>query len=338
MVTESNNSDPLVIACDLIKDQRLYCLPSWVNARIEDTFAGSVKLISFDANNSTPEAEAEIDVYWGNFFTADLLERMPKLKWIHCASVGVNRAAVPEVAQRNIVVTNSHGILTAPVSAAVMGMICALARGFHHAWRLRSEGRMDRLQFDQYFDEMHDLEGETCLIVGLGDVGSRVAATCAALGMKVSAIKNRIGELPPNVERVYPLQELVEAVRHADYVVNLLPLTVQTQNVFNDEVFAAMKATAFFINTGRGPTVGEPALIRALEQHKIAGAGLDVFNIEPLPQASALWNMPQTILMPHVACLSVNYWPKQISLLEENIRLFRAGKKLVNTIDFNLGY
>lgn len=327
-----------MVACDLIKDQRLYSLPAGVKERLEETFHGAVKLVLFDERVAAPEVEAEVAVYWGNYFSAGLLDRMPGLKWIHCASVGVDRAAVPEIERRNVIVSNSRGILAAPVSAAAMGMICALARGFHHAWRLRSEGRLTRELFDQHFDDVHDLDGETVLVVGLGDAGRRVAAACIALGMKVIAIKNRVGESPPNVERVYSLEKLAEAAAEADYVVNLLPLTERTRGVFTEDVFRAMKVTAFFINVGRGQTVDELALVRALERHTIAGAGLDVFDVEPLPHSSALWKLPNTILTPHVACLSVHYWRKQIALFEQNVRLFMAGKNLVNTIDFRLGY
>ena len=339
MVTESKNSHYITIACDLTqKDQQMYSFPNWINERLQDKFSGQVRLISFDVNNPNSELESEIDIYWGNFFTVDLLSRMPKLKWIHCASVGVNRAAIPEVAKKNILVTNSRGMLSAPVSAVVIGMICSLARGFHYAWKLRSQGKLDRYHFEDHFEEMHDLEGETCLIVGLGDSGTRVAKVCSALGMRVTAIKNRSNKLPSYVDRIYSLKDLELAVFDADYIVNLLPLTPLTRNIFDDLIFNAMKCTAFFINVGRGQTVNEQALIQALKAKKIAGAGLDVFAAEPLEKSSELWQLPNTILMPHVACLSVNYWNKQISLLEKNIHLFMANKPLINNIDMYLGY
>lgn len=331
---------PLVLAYDLIKkDQRLYSVPASSIACIHEHFENSVKLVQFDATaHPNAKLEASIDVYWGNFFSVDLLDRMPQLKWIHCASVGVNRAVAPEVAARKIFVTNSHGVLAPQVSAAVIGMICALARGFHHAWRLRTEGRMNRFEFDYYFDEMHDLEGQRCLIVGLGDVGSRVAAVCVALGMKVTAIKKRPSQVPISIDRVYTLDELTAAVSDADYVVNLLPLTAKTTDVFNDDIFDAMKPSAFFINAGRGQTVNEAALIRALAHKRIAGAGLDVFAVEPLPASSPLWGMQSVILMPHVACLSTHYWRKQTQLLKDNINSFRNGAPLKNLIDLSVGY
>jgi phosphoglycerate dehydrogenase-like enzyme len=219
-----------------------------------------------------------------------------------------------------------------------MAMLCALARGFHHAWRLRAEGRLDRQVFDQYFDDMHDLEGETCLIVGLGDAGLRVAAACAALGMNVHGIKNRVTGRPAHVKRLGRLGELQEAAAVADYVVNLLPLTTETTGVFDANVLGAMKRSAFFINTGRGQTVDETALIGALESGAIAGAGLDVFSAEPLPASSPLWSLPNTIITPHVACLSINYWQRQIALFLDNLRLFQTRQPLINTIDPQLGY
>ncbi len=316
----------------------MYRLPEWGRAHIEQAFDGAVRVVAFDESNPPGGLEETIDVYWGNYFSAARLERMPRLKWIHCASVGVNRAIVPEVALRQIAVTNSRGLLAAPVAAMVMGMIGALARGLHRGWQLRAEGALNRLQFDQYFDELHDLEGETCLIVGLGEAGTRVAAACAALGMTVEGIRNRSTAPPAGVARVHTLANLTEAVRTADFVVNLLPLTPATKGVFDQGVFQAMKPTASFINVGRGPTVDEAALIGALEAGTIASAGLDVFEVEPLPADSRLWTLPRTILMPHVACLSTRYWPRQIALLEDNIRLFAAGKPLANTVDFTLGY
>ena len=323
----------LVLASDLFLDLKLYRIPSWVFDRLYEAFP-FMEIVEVDTPRTEHRAlPVEAEIYWGNRITQEIISGLPNLKWIHFGSVGVDRALVSEVFRRNILVTNSRGTMVAPTTASALSFIVTLARGFHHCWTQRQSRKFGRHAFDQHFEEIGDLEGQSCLIVGYGDVGKRLAKVCQTLGMSVFCIKREKAAPTELVETFYKLEQLAEAVKDKDFVVNLLPLTSKTRRVFNAQVFRQMKSSAFFINIGRGETVDEKALIAALEERRIAGAGLDVFENEPLPPDSPLLQMETVILTPHVAGVSVRYWGKAIDLMERNIERYLNGEPLFNVVD-----
>jgi phosphoglycerate dehydrogenase-like enzyme len=305
-----------VIACDLFLSLRLYHLPEWLQERLKIAFP-NVEIIPVNTPNS-PQVVEDATVYWGNRITPGIIDSMPKLEWIHFGSVGVNRVNVEDVSKRNISITCSKGIVASSMVASALAFMTSLARGLHFNQTLRNEKNMNRYSFDAYFDQIHELSGERCLIVGLGDVGRRLARVCQALEMKVSAIgRTAIGS--DLIDNHYTLDQISIAVSDADYVFNLLPLTVDTERIFSQNVFEHMKSSAFFINIGRGETVDEASLITALQDGSIMGAGLDVFVDEPLTVDSPLWEMQNVILSPHVAGLSKGYWDRQADLFIHNL-------------------
>jgi phosphoglycerate dehydrogenase-like enzyme len=308
-----------VIACDLFLSLRLYCLPEWLQERLKIAFP-NVKIIPVNTPDS-PLIIKDATVYWGNRITPEIINNMPKLKWIHFGSVGVNRVCMEEVSKRNILITSSKGLVISSMVASAIAFITNLARGMHHSQTLRNQGNMNRENFDKYFDQIHELSGERCLIVGFGDVGNRLAKACKALEMSVSIISRSIDK-HDSVDNFYNLKQLSDAVSDVDYVVNLLPLNSETEKVFTHKVFDSMKSSAFFINIGRGETVDEGALISSLESKKISGAGLDVFAKEPLADSSPLWSMENVILSPHVAGLSKGYWKRQENLFMYNLKYY----------------
>lgn len=324
----------LVVGCDLFLDLRLYRVPPALLASLRRRFPG----VEFVAVN-LPERRGpleRVDVYWGNRVTPEIIAAMPRLRWIHFGSVGVNRALTPDTAARGIVVTNSPLMMSAAVASTAVALLTALARGLHRCWRLREDGRLSRGAFDAYFDEVQDLEGQHCLVAGLGDVGGRVAAACRALGMTVEGV-SATGGARHGMPTV-PLSRLDSAVAKADFVVNLLPLTPGTRGAFTRRTFARMKRSAFFVNVGRGETVDEAALVEALRRRRIAGAGLDVYANEPLAPSSPLWSLQNTVLLPHIGGLSRRYWERQVTLLAENLRRWEAGRPLKHRVDLSKGY
>ena len=308
-----------VVVCDLFLSLRLYRMPDWLKRRLSIVFP-NVKIIPVNTPGN-PLTVKDATVYWGNRITPEIINSMPKLEWIHFGSVGVDRANTKEVFKRNILITSSKGLVVSSMVASAMAFMTNLARGMHHSQILRNQGNMNRKGFDKYFDQIHDLSGERCLIVGFGDVGDRLAKVCKALEVNVSAIGRSIDK-HNSVDNFYSLSQLSDAVSDADYVVNLLPFNFETEKVFTYEVFDKMKPGAFFINIGRGETVDEGALISALESKKISGAGLDVFAKEPLSDDSPLWSMENVVLSPHVAGLSKGYWERQANLFEHNLKYY----------------
>ena len=330
-------SGKLTIGCDLFLDLRLYHIPQALLDHLYATFP-DIQVVEIDAGRGTHVPSEAIEVYWGNRITSEIIEQLPRLRWIHFASVGVNRALSPDVLKRKIVVTNSKGVMVAPMVATTLAFMCTLARGFQYCWQLRADGKLNRRNFDQHFEQVYDLEGETCAIVGLGEIGSRLSAVCRALGMRVLAVKRDTTSVRDGVERLYSLEQLGEAVQEADYVINLLPLIPSTRGVFNSAIFERMKAAAFFISMGRGETVSEANLIESLRHHRIAGAGLDVFQDEPLPTESPLWHMPNVVLTPHIGGMSPAYWGRECALMKENLKRYLHHEPLKNVVDMQRGY
>lgn len=312
-----------VVACDLYLDLHLYRVPKSVERQLAAAFP-KVEIVPVNVPGASPICEGAT-IYWGNRITPEIINAMPNLCWIHFGSVGVNRARTTKVIERKIIVTSSKGLVAAPMLASALAFITGLARGLHHSETLRRQGKMSRETFDAYFDQVHELAGQTCLIVGYGDVGEHLGHICRALDMKIMAIRRPSAEPRAELSASYPLDKLADAVLSADYIVNLLPHTAETDKIFTERVFAVMKQTAYFINIGRGETVDEPAMIRALSEGWIAGAGLDVFAIEPLPSQSPLWAMDNVMLTPHVAGLSTGYWPRQGELFEFNLERYLNG-------------
>jgi D-2-hydroxyacid dehydrogenase (NADP+) len=178
------------------------------------------------------------------------------------------------------------------------------------------------------------LAGKTAAVIGTGVAGSAIGAALQALGMRVVGVSGTPREVD-GFDVVLPRQQLARAAAEADYVVNVLPADAANLNLVGREVFAAMKPGAHFINVGRGETVDEAALIEALAQRRIAGAGLDVFATEPLPAASPLWKMPQVFMAPHVGGLFEEYAEMAIPLIVRNMRAFLSGRtdQMINMID-----
>ena len=321
-----------IVACDLFLSLRLYLVPTWLQVRLNTCFP-NVEIVPVNTPDSAEFIE-NATIYWGNRITSNIIQGMPELDWIHFGSVGVNRLNVKDVLQNGITITNSKGLVISSMVASALSFMTGLARGVHYNQNLRYIGKMSRKNFDQYFYNIHELFGEKCLIVGFGDVGEKLAKVCKALDMQVTAIGRSKNECE-FVDDFFALEDILTVSSDADYIVNLLPLTAETEKVFTCDVFEKMKESAFFINIGRGETVDEDSLIHALKNEIIAGAGLDVFENEPISESSPLWDMKNVILSPHVAGLSNGYWERQAELFVFNLMCYleknnTSMKNLVN--------
>lgn len=326
----------MTVGCDLFLDLKLYRVPEALLQRLHSEFP-SVRFVEVNTGSPSAGPIEDVEVYWGNRITGQLIAAMPKLKWIHFGSVGVNRADVPAVRDRGIVVTNSRGASAASVAASAVAFMCALARGLHIAVSLRRQSDLSRERFDDVFEQIRDLDGDVCVIVGCGEAGRRVSRACAGLGMHTIAVKAHPETPCPHAEETYGPDRLPEAVERADFVINLLPLTRASERLFDATLIGRLKPSAYFINVGRGETVDESALIQALQAGRIAGAGLDVFAREPLPSESPLWALDNVLLTPHVAGIGPAYWRTAGDLLVENLRRYLAGQPLLNVVDPSKG-
>ncbi len=332
-IDKSPRDQKVKIVSDLFLPLSMYSIPAWLLKSLKSSYP-FVEIRPL--NDSDKAFLREATIYWGNIITKDLINQMPNLKWIHFGSVGVNRAHFKEVVDRKIIITNSRGTMVNAMVASALAFMTNLARGFNWCQSLRNKKNLTRESFDQYFDDVHDLVDESCLIVGYGDVGKKLSEICVALNMDVSVISKRKSR-SKKIKRQFLLKDLENAVRDKDYVINLLPYNNETKDIFSKKIFKNMKKSSFFINIGRGETVVEDDLIFALNHKIISGAGLDVFNQEPLAKTSKLWNLNNTIITPHIAGMSSSYWKKQGSLFCSNLEyFFKDNKKMKNTVKMKL--
>ncbi len=318
----------MIVYTDLHNRSKMYNIPKKY-----------VKKLSKLGVELTTKYGDDIEIYWGDLFTEKSFNSLPNLKWIHFPCVGVNRALIPSVLKSNILVTNSKGIFKESVSTSVLSYICYFSRGLHLVNSLRNQNKLDRKNFDIHFDRIKTLSKSSCLIVGFGDIGTRVGELCNDLGMEVNIIKSNLqSDVPDFVNNKYELKDLSKAVKKADFIINLLPLTKLTYKIFSKNIFLNFKSDCCFINVGRGKSVDEKELIKTLINNPNMTAALDVFDEEPLSIDSPFWKMKNVLITPHIANLSKNYWHNQIKLLILNIDKFKKNKQLANIIDLNKQY
>lgn len=275
----------------------------------------------------------EVDVIVGWNVSREAVQRAGRLRWIHSTAAGVDQLLHPEILERDIILTTSSGIHAESITEHVLALMLAFARRLHVAIRNQLAHRWDRPS-----TVGRELRGKTVGILGLGHIGREVAARAAAFGMRVIGTKHT-PEPIPHADRVLPPEGLDEVLREADYLVITLPLTSETRGLIGPRELGLMKSSAYLINVARGAIVQEAALIEALRQGRLAGAGLDVFEREPLPQDSPLYEMEQVILTPHVSGGGgTGYYDRAIPLFCENLRRYLTGEPLVNVVDKRRGY
>jgi phosphoglycerate dehydrogenase-like enzyme len=218
----------------------------------------------------------------------------------------------------------------------VLGMMIALTRCFPRL--LRAQTRRE-WRDQATHREVGELQGQTVLIVGIGEIGRAVARRAAAFGMRVNGLRRRAGAPPPEgFDHVFGSEDLPTALAEADHVVLTLPNTPRSRGLFDAAAFAAMKPGAAIYNVGRGQVIDTAALIAALESGHLGGAGLDVTDPEPLPANSPLWDMENVLITGHTSGATPRYWERQADLIAENIRRIQRGDAPRNLVDLEAGY
>lgn len=267
----------------------------------------------------------------------EILDGAQDLRWIHSMSAGVERCmAVPSVKSRDILVTNMRGVDSAAIAEHAIALALALGRGLETSAINTSRARWSRE--DQAASPMQVLYDKTMLVVGLGGIGTEVASRGHALGMKVIATRNSGRAGPEYVSYVGAPSELLTLAKTADVIVNTAPLTTETTGIFNSKFFAVLKPNALFINVARGGSVVTADLTKALNEHRLAGAGLDVVDPEPLPPDNPLWKAPNVIITPHVSSRSDLPGAERWILARENLRRYVAGEKMLSVVDLKREY
>jgi D-2-hydroxyacid dehydrogenase (NADP+) len=281
---------------------------------------------------------ADADVLFAVRFSPEDFRVARQLKWLHLSSAGATHVLFPEMVESEVIVTNSRGLYGIPIAEHVLGMMIMLARKLHEAYRLQLEGKWPRKEMFALYPTFSELYRQTVGIIGLGDIGLAVAERAKALGMRVIATKRRVETLPPCVDALFGPEGLPRLLQESDFVVIAAPLTPATKGLIGERELRLMKPSAYIFNVGRGAIIQEAVLIRALQEGWIAGAGLDVTEVEPPPADSALLRLPNVLLTPHYSGLRSHYWEHALAIFKPNLQRFLRGEPLANVVDKRSGY
>lgn len=297
--------------------------------------ADAVELIFADTQESLGEALEGSDVILAWKPRSGLLQpvwhRAGAVRWIQSASAGVDRLLFPGLIESHVVVTNARGVFDQAIAEYVLTLLLTFAKGMPGVW-----DRQGRAEWKPRDTE--GLAGKHVLVVGVGPIGRAIGGACQGLGMTVRGVATTSRRRDDVFRVVYGADELLDALSWADYVVDVLPGTPETRHVFDEKAFGAIRPAARFLNVGRGSTVDEPALVRALQEGRIGGAALDVFEEEPLPKDSPLWSMTNVIVSPHMAGDFAGWREALVELFVENLQRYLTGRPLKNVVDKERGY
>ena len=273
------------------------------------------------------EVIGEVDAAFGDI-GPDLFQLGTRLRWVACPAAGPRAGYYHDaLVASDVMVTNTRGIYNDHISAHIMAFVLAFARGLDVYTPQQVRGVWRPGARTAY------LPDSTVVIVGVGGIGGETARLCAEFGMNVLAVDPRVAEAPKGVAELHRPDALMDVLPRADFVVVTVPETPATQGMFAGEQFRAMKSTAAFINIGRGATVVIDDLVAALQNGEIARAGLDVFQVEPLPAGHALWSTPGVLITPHVAGEGPFLEDRRAELFVDNCVRFNEGRPLRNIVE-----
>ena len=294
--------------------------------------ADQVELIRPEASEAVLEAVEEAVVVFGEF-DRDLFQRARCLRWVQSAAAGVDGMLFPELVDSEVILVSAKGTVGSHLADHAMALLLGLTRGI--AWAIRKPDWKQRWPIR---NASWELGGRKMGIVGLGGTGRDLALRARGFGMRVLAVDPEEVEVPDCVESCWSMGRFYDLLAEVDVVAICAPLTRETVGLFDREAFQRMQEHALLINVTRGKIVREDALIEALEQGLIGGAGLDVTPQEPLPQDHPLWHMENVIITPHTAGGSPNRQDRIVNFFAENLGRWLAGDSLQGVIDKNKGY
>jgi phosphoglycerate dehydrogenase-like enzyme len=316
----------------------LWVAPEWFAERLHETFPqfDVVRLATPDGvDRELPDTE----IAFTSALKPEQFRISRKLRWIHSPAAAVHQFLFPELINSDVILTNSREVHGAVVAEHVIAMIFAVAKRIPQAVRFQQQRLWGQEAIWEQSGGPREIAGTTLGMVGLGSIGRTVAKHAAAFGMRVIAVRQHVDAArPDSVHEVLPPSKLTEMLASADYVVLAAPVTPTTRHMIGREQLALMKSDAYLINVGRGSLVDEAALLKALQQRKIGGAALDVFDQEPLPPDSPLWDLDNLLITPHTAGMTAKLWERHYTLFAENVRRYLSGQPLLALVDKKSGY
>ena len=317
----------------------LWCAPAWLGERIHRDFPQ----IDVDQRNTYKNVEDQIrdaEIFFGWSLRGEQVRAARKLRWIHSTAAAVHQLMSPELRASDIVVTNARSVHGPVVAEHAIALMFALAKRLPAAVRYQQQQVWAQEQISCQHPHPTELAGSTLGLIGYGAIGSEVARSAAALGMSVLVVRLH-PQKESGAEReitTFALDRLDEVIAQSDFLVLAAPLTEKTRHIINAQHLARMKPEAYVINVARGALIDEAALTDALRNRLIGGAALDVFDHEPLPAGSPLWELDNLLITPHTAATTDKMWERHYALIQENLRRYLAGEPLLGLVDKQVGY
>lgn len=352
---------------DMTDRRPIWAMPDWVPDQIRDALPASwtLEVVEEETDGSGDGAArvsehvlglvADAEVYFGYGIPAELLDAGKGLRWVHSGAAGVGSSLTPTMVESSVVFTNSAGVHAPPMAETVLAMLLHFTRGLDLAGESQRRREWSTDPFYVAGAPLRELSSMTVGIVGFGGIGREVARRVASLGAHVIAVKRnpaRPGEanlepvagggvLGSRIEMVWGESGLDAVYRECDAIVVAAPDTPETRGMIDARAFGRMKPGAIVLNVARGRLVDEDALIVALTEGRIRGAGLDVFTREPLPWESPLWEFPSVVITPHVSAVTRGFWRRETDLITRNLDRYLRESPLdewENVVDKKAGY
>ncbi len=307
---------------------------------VEETWVEAIRAasgglpVAAPADEVAARDEAVDATGWIGRLTPALLAAAPGLRWLQATSISLERVVFPELAASNVTLTNMRNIYNDHIANHVLAMLLALCRDMPRLMRRQASATW----MSEPEVAIRDPGEMTLLILGLGGIGAEVARRAAVFGFSIIGVDPQIPTAPEGVRELARPDRLPDLLGSADAVIVCAPHTPETEGMFDDALFARMKRGALFINIGRGVIVRLDALVRALHTGRVGGAGLDVFETEPLPAGHPLWAMENVIVTPHSAGYGPHTANRRLAVITDNVRRFVAGEPLHNIADISRWY
>jgi phosphoglycerate dehydrogenase-like enzyme len=316
----------------------LWNAPSWFPQRLQEEFpqVEVVHLSSYDGIEQHLR-DAEIVIAWS--LRPEQFRVAAKLRWIHSPAAAVHQLMFPELITSDVILTNSREVHGPVVAEHVIALIFALAKRLPQAVQLQQKHIWAQDAMWRGHPRPREIAGATLGLIGVGSIGHEVAKRASALGMRVIAGREHPekGTLE-GIQQVFSPSQLDALLSQSDYVVLAAPLTPATHSLIDAARLAKFKSDACLINVSRGPIIDEDALAEALCGNRLGGAALDVFEKEPLPADSPLWDLENLLITPHTAALTEKLWERHYALISENLRRYLNRQPLLAVVDKKKGY
>lgn len=315
----------------------LWNAPEWLGPRLQQNFPEHHFIQLPDLDNLAKEiVDAEVFVGWQ--LRPEQFKEADKLRWIHATTAAVHQLMFPELVASDVRVTNSTEIHGPVVAEHAIALVLALAKGLPWAGKYQQHHHWGQQDLWRSFARPREIAGATLGVIGLGAIGRESVRLAKALGMRVIAVREHPERGAEGADRVLGPAELDQLLGQSDYVLLAAPLTARTQTLFDDRAFEKMRSDACFLNVSRGALVDEDALGRALRKRKIRAVALDVFQTEPVPPDSPLWDLENLVITPHTAALTEKLWERHLVRIGENLRRYLARNPLLGEVDKQRGY